>query len=80
MKIPKLDRAHQYEINAHPTDRLSLWPSLFHDDRHNITLEDSLGNRILAVYAFTHEQLSVLYGEIGEVLAEAQRNRSSESR
>jgi hypothetical protein len=68
MKIPKLDRDHEYEINAHQGDYLCLWGSLFHDDRENLTLEDGNGNKILTVYAITHEQLSDLYGEIGSVL------------
>jgi hypothetical protein len=72
MKMPKLDREHQYEINAHQTDRLSLWDSPFHEDRQNLTLEDKFGNRILAIYALTHEQLSNLYSEIGSVLQNAQ--------
>ncbi|MEX2316615.1 MAG: hypothetical protein WD669_05650 [Pirellulales bacterium] len=71
MKIPKLDRDHEYEINAHHSDRLSLRDSPFHEDRQNLTLEDGNGNRILTVYAITHEQLSNLYGEIGSVLRKA---------
>ena len=71
MKIPKLGRAHEYEINAHRTDCLSLWPSLFHDDRHNLSLEDESGDRILAVYGTTREQLLSLHREIEEVLGEA---------
>jgi hypothetical protein len=68
MKIPKLDRAHEYEINARQTDHLYLWDDVFYEDRQNLTLQDGKGNRILTVYAITHEQLSNLYDEIGSVL------------
>jgi len=71
VKIPKLDRDHEYEINAHQGDHLCLWPSLFHDGRQNLVLEDGNGRGILAVFANTHEQLSNLYGEIGSVLGKA---------
>jgi hypothetical protein len=71
MKIPKLDRHHQYEINANQGDHLCLWGSPYYDDRQDLILEDSKGNRILAVYGITHEQLSTLYGEIGSVLRKA---------
>jgi hypothetical protein len=71
MKVPKLNRDDEYEINAHQGDRLSLWTSLFHEDRENLTLEDGGGNKILTVYALTHEQLSALHAEIGSVLKKA---------
>jgi hypothetical protein len=68
MKIPKLDRQNQHEINANPPDRLTLWPSPFYDDRQDLTLEDRYGWKILSIYGITHDQLSKLYGEIGSVL------------
>ena len=71
MKIPKLDRGNEYELNANPRDRLCLWGSLFHEDRQNLTLEDGNGNKILTVYAFTHEQLANLYAELGSILTQA---------
>ncbi len=71
MKMPKLDRDNEHEINANPPDRLTLWPSPFYEDRQNLILEHDNGQRILAVYGITHEQLSKLYGEIGDVLGKA---------
>ena len=68
MKIPKLDRQHEYEINAHQSDHLCLWDSPFHEDRQNLTLEDGNGNKILSIYAITREQLSILHSEIATVL------------
>lgn len=71
MKIPKLDRDDEYEINAHQDDHLSLWTSLFHDDRENLTLKDKNSNKIFTIFALTHGQLSKLYDEIGIVLSKA---------
>ena len=71
MKIPKLDRDNEREINAHQSDRLWLWESLFREDRQSLILEDQYGNRILSVYNITPEQLSKLHEEIGIILGKA---------
>ena len=72
MIIPKLDLNNEYSINANPTDRISLWPSPFYDDRQDLVVEHGDGRRMLAIYGFTHAQLSNLHDEIGSILKKSE--------
>jgi hypothetical protein len=68
MKPIKLDPLNIYEVKAHPSDQLELWPSPFDDYRQNLTLAAEGGKPILSIYNITKKQLEKLHAEIGEVL------------
>ena len=68
MRDPELDRERPNTVKVRQSDQLELWDSPFESDRQNLTFRDCDGRDFLKVFAISHNQLAVLYLEIGRAL------------